>query len=976
MAPPVLRPENALKRAEELISVGDPLAALQSLYAYLSMRRIRFAQPQSLEPIVFKFLELGVTLKKGKIIKDGLHQYKKNMQISPEGLSSVGVVSRKFIDLIEVKIAEEQTKADELEQNDADEDLEGGVTPENLLISAAEEEQSVAGFNDEALTSWLRFTWESYRAVLDLVRNNSQLELTYSGAVNRTMNFCLKYNRKNEFKRLAEMLRQHLDSANYQHKYNNYTVDLSDASTLQRYLDQRFQQVNVSVKLELWHEAFRSIEDVHHLMAMSKRSAKPPVLANYYENLAKIFFVSGNYLLNAAAWEKFYKLYLTNPKATKQDFQFYASTFMLASLSIPSDELPVVGFDPLIRLCNLLSLESKPTRQQLIGAATEDSVFSEVDDEVKQLHSLLGEKFDIKTIKDELTQLLPALEAKAYFQQYAVPLRNFIIKKLFIGISEAYETIEFEELVSMVTLPGPFNLTRLQIEKSLMQAAMEDYVTFTIDHEADAVTFSKDPFEALAAVAGASALAEDVEEDEESEDAAKTPEGEETEVENEPEPVVTRNAAIRAHLSDLAKLLKEVEGFADGSYMYKVKVARENLIQQSNDTIARERKAAEERAKQIEERKKGESGKYLTAEQAAEDRLRRMMEEKAAADSRMEIEAKRRAEEKLEREKAMVREMEMVKLIEEVNAKGIIHIDPKDSKTMTAEDIRRMTIEQLSKDKKDLEDRMRHAFKKIDYMERALRKVELPALEKDAEKQESRDLENYNKMKTRLMEAARKEHEENTKLHERLAKMNEDYKAFKANLVSTRGAQLAELRAQNIANFEAAKKARIDKIRQERYEQLVEERKAELKAEEESARIAKEREERLRVNKEKDELYIKQREREEAIEKQLSSQRSAPAAAPAAAAPAAPAGKISYAERMRLRRQGIEVPDAEPVNRTPAPVAAPAPAPEPVAAPAPAPVAAPAPAPVAASIPAPDATPAAKKELSFAEKMRLKRAQR
>ncbi|SCU93031.1 LAME_0F02410g1_1 [Lachancea meyersii CBS 8951] len=955
MAPPALRPENALKRAEELITVGEPLAALQSLYSYLSMRRIRFAQPQALEPIVFKFLELGVNLKRGKIIKDGLHQYKKNMQVSPEGLSSVGVVSRKFIDLIEIKMAEEQTKSEELEQNDADEDLEGGVTPENLLISAAEEEQSVAGFNDEAITSWLRFTWESYRAVLDLVRNNSQLEHTYSGVVNRTMNFCLKYNRKNEFKRLAEMLRQHLDSANYQHKpagaqqkYNNYTVDLSDASTLQRYLDQRFQQVNVSVKLELWHEAFRSIEDVHHLMAISKRAPKPPVLANYYENLAKIFFVSGNYLLHAAAWEKFYKLYLTNPKATKADFQFYASTFMLASLSIPADDLPVVGYDPLIRLCNLLSLESKPTRQQLVGSATEESVFSEIDDEVKQLYSLLGENFDIKTVSGELEKLLPVLENKAYFQSYVTPLRNVIIKKLFIGISEAYESIQFDELVSLVTLPGPFALSKLQIEKFLMQSAMEDYVTFTIDHESGAVTFSKDPFEALSASTTVTSVA-DEEADEDLDESANTPEGEETEVENEREPVVTRNAAIRAHLSDLSKLLREVEGFADGSYMYKVKIARENLIQQSNETIARERKAAEERAKQIEERKKVESGRHLTAEQAAEERLRRMMEEKAAADIRMESEAKRRAEEKLEREKALVREAEMVKLIEEVNAKGIIHVDLKDAKTLTAEDVRRMTIEQLSKDKKDLEDRMKNAFKRIDHMERAFRKVELPALEKDAESQEARDLTSYEKTRSKLTEAAKKDHEENVKLHERLLKINGDYQKFKADLLSTRGAELAKARAEGIAKFEAAKKARIEEVRQQRYNKMVEERMAEIKAKEEAERIEKEREERARINKEKDELYLKQREREEAIERQLAAKSSQ--APPAAVS----TEKLSFAERMKLKRQGVPDSGAAPAARSPAPAPAPIPAPVPAAAPAPAPE---------------------KAELTFAEKMRLKRAQR
>ena len=91
------------------------------------------------------------------------------------------------------------------------------------------------------------------------------------------------------------MLRQHLDAANYQQsKSGNNLVDLSDADTLQRYLDQRFQQVDVSVKLELWHEAYRSIEDVFHLMKISKRAPKPSTLANYYENLVKVFFVSGD----------------------------------------------------------------------------------------------------------------------------------------------------------------------------------------------------------------------------------------------------------------------------------------------------------------------------------------------------------------------------------------------------------------------------------------------------------------------------------------------------------------------------------------------------------------------------------------------------------------------------------------------------------------------------------------------------------
>lgn len=131
MAPPALRPENAIRRADELVSVGEPMAALQSLFDLLSSRRSRFADAATLEPIIFKFLELGVELRKGKMIKEGLYQYKKHMQHTPEGLISVGAVARKFIDLIETKMTNIQAQADAKEESNkdqAEEDLEGGVT--------------------------------------------------------------------------------------------------------------------------------------------------------------------------------------------------------------------------------------------------------------------------------------------------------------------------------------------------------------------------------------------------------------------------------------------------------------------------------------------------------------------------------------------------------------------------------------------------------------------------------------------------------------------------------------------------------------------------------------------------------------------------------------------------------------------------------------------------------------------------------
>lgn len=908
-----LRPENAIKRADELVSVGEPLAALQSLADLLSSRKSRFADAASLEPIVFKFLELGIELRKGKVIKEALYHYKKNMQSSNEGLHSVGAVARKFIDLVETKMSAIQAQADAKEESneDEEEDLEGGVTPENLLISVYEQEQSVGGFNNDDVSSWLRFTWEAYRTTLDLLRNNSQLEITYSGVVSRTMQFCYKYNRKNEFKRLAEMLRQHLDAANYQQqKFGQYTVDLSDPDTLQRYSDQRFQQVNVCVKLELWHEAFRSIEDVHHLMAMSKRTPRPSILANYYENLAKIFFVSGNYLLHAAALDKFYELFLKNPNATAEDFNRHASQFILGALSIQLDDLPIAGFDPQIRLCDLLDLKSKPSRNDLVKKAGDKGVLENADSDVSKLYQLVESEFDVSKIKSELADLLPRLTSKSYFSDYAIPLRNLLVRKSVVAISAQKSSVSLTELYDLLSFAEPLELTAFELERCLIQAAMDDYVSISIDHEKDAVIFAKDPFDSWQA-----SIVEDVEasSEEKGEDAINA-DGVVAQEEEPVEQVFTRNSEVRFKLTELSKVLKTGDNYETSSYLQRVKLIREELIRQKEEIIKREREIAEQRAKElIEQKKRSEEENKIYAKRAAEERQRRVAEEKAAVESSMEKEAERRAQEKLEREKEAIHEQEMKKLILETNANGVIYIDPKEAKNMTSDKINQMVFEQVAKDKKELTERMTQAFKRLDHTERALRQLELPLLEKDAQTQKDRDLETYNSFKNKLVENAKEEHEKKLALHDRLNKIYGSFREYSSQIAVTKKEQLKKEREAKLQQLEEAKQRRIEDVRQQRYEARVAEVRARLEAEaeereqrEKAEELSRRRAEREKVMKERDEVARRQREVEEMLESRSRGGNlpapSAPAPAPVAAPEASSGRPMTMAEKMRLKR--------------------------------------------------------------------------
>ena len=59
-----LQPENALKRAEELIAVGQPQAALDTLQEVVTNKRFRQWQKPH-EKIMLKHIDLCVQLQKG-----------------------------------------------------------------------------------------------------------------------------------------------------------------------------------------------------------------------------------------------------------------------------------------------------------------------------------------------------------------------------------------------------------------------------------------------------------------------------------------------------------------------------------------------------------------------------------------------------------------------------------------------------------------------------------------------------------------------------------------------------------------------------------------------------------------------------------------------------------------------------------------------------------------------------------------------
>jgi len=261
----------------------------------------------------------------------------------------------------------------------------------------------------------LKFLWEVYRAVLDILKTNSRLEHVYHDVAARAFKFCKEHRRKAEFRRLCETLRGHfqhfqkfggtaaLFAANA-HKLKGW--DGWTMESLECHLSTRFTQLDIATSLEQYSEGFRTVEDIYSIMQLSKKAPKAKILSQYYEKLINIFWVSGNYLFHAYAWYKYYTLCSEYNKAmTNEQKVEQASCVLLASLSIPtldantsliSDDILGGDNDDVAnaktsRLAALLGFSVNTTRGGLLLELKGKNLVNIVPKEVKELYEILEE---------------------------------------------------------------------------------------------------------------------------------------------------------------------------------------------------------------------------------------------------------------------------------------------------------------------------------------------------------------------------------------------------------------------------------------------------------------------------------------------------------------------------------------------------------------------------------------------------------
>ncbi|TPX41814.1 hypothetical protein SeMB42_g05274 [Synchytrium endobioticum] len=861
------KPENSLKRSEELIAVGQHGAALQLLHEIIMSKRSRSTPVAALEQIMLKFIDLCVQMRKGKTAKEGLHQYKNMQQNS--NITTIEVVIKKFIGLSEQKVSDAQAKADKIAL-DAIEDLEAIETPESIILSTVSGEASKDRTDREVVTPWLKFLWEAYRTALDILRNNARLETLYQIVAGQAFGFCLKYTRKTEFRRLCDLLRQHLATAT-KYAHQTHSINLSEPETLQRHLDTRFIQLSAATELELWQEGFRSIEDIYNLLSMSKKPPKPFMMANYYEKMARILLVGENYLFHAAAWSRYYAIVRQNRNVSEEEHQRMACMVLLSALAVPIIQTgrskggveDTENKEKSQRLANLLRAPKPPTREVLLRDALAKTVLARVRPELRELYNILEVQFHPLSICKKIAPIMQQLQAHSEFSKYVMPIHQIILTRLLQQLSQVYTTIKIESVVKLASFPEPYNLDVHKVEKFIMNGCKKSELFIRIDHRNKSLTFESDVF-----MTGHKSSSEG------------------PKLSSSP---FTQTMGV--HLSLFAKKLHTAVLLVDPGKIDTAKKAKVAAFAAAIAHAEAEHQETLKRRALIERKKELREAEQARKEQE-EQRQKKMklLKEQELERQRQGDEQRKREVERIAVQKASIEKEEARKLAEKVAddlGKRKIKVVKEDLESLDADKLMALQFKKLEQERRDLEARLKVIARRNDFIERAFRREEIPLLQKDYEDQKETERAYQEALRQATMDAALRKHTEAMQAKQRMLRMLPDYRQYKLVLEAKRQKEYAELQLKAEADIAAAKEQRAleyaqmkedeRRKREEEEERLkVEAAMREQAAAEEAEREKKQREEleaRKAAEAEKlrklDEIAAKQRQREEEIEAKL-----------------------------------------------------------------------------------------------------------
>jgi len=837
------RPENAISKAEEFMKVGKPSRALDTLYDVIKSKKRNHQYSEKLiEEIMFKYLELCVDLKKSHVAKEGLFQYRNMCQ-------SVNVASLASVVQGYLNMAEKRTEAARQESVDKVEvdDLDNIATPEMIMLSAVSGEGAQDRSDRTILMPWVKFLWESYCQCLELLRTNSRVERLYHDIAQQAFKFCLKYQRKTEFRKLCDKLRNHLDLIIKQvPKQNNNapSINLNNAETQQMNLDTRLVQLDAAIHMELWQEAYKAVEDIHGLMQLSKKTFAPKMMANYYQKLALVFWKSDQYLFHAAAVFKHFQLTRDMKRnISSEELAKMASRVLAAVLCVPlpsqhpefdrfieTDRSPA---EKMARLALLLSLSQPPTRASLLRDCERFNVVTAASPEMQDLYNWLEVEFHPLNLCEKVDLKLKDIdenEELASLKQYDKALRDITLIRLLKQVAQVYQSIQLSRLIELAKFSTSHHLERLIVE-----SARQNDMQVRIDHRTRSVVFGTD-----------------------------LTESQRTDLKEGPHLQAMPSEQVRTQLmSMLAVLDKCTKTIHPDQTKIENLELRQRIVEAYHQSKVRDHQRLLARHKIIEERKEwleklNTANMVEIARKEEERRIGIKLQETARLEKEREERDKRRKEEEIKDIQLKHTKDKLAQLAStDIGKKVLDKMDAEEIEKLDADEIMAKQVEELEKEKKELQIRLKSQEKKVDHFQRALRLEEVPLLKEQYEGDKDAGKVIWMEQEQERIEQEKKDRTVAEESQLRLAVMKDDKDKYLENLLQERKNVFDRKLKEFTTTLETERVTRMEKRKEERKEERRtqwhqekeedEQRRKDEAAVAEKERLKEEEEERRRV---------------------------------------------------------------------------------------------------------------------------------
>ena len=466
-------------------------------------------------------------------------------------------------------------------------------------------------------------------------------------------------------------------------------------------------------------------------MGLINKAPKVALMATYYEKLTQIFWVSKNYLFHAHAWLNFYKLSRKhNTTISDEALTVMASSVMLASLSIPlieegrrdttslahllKMESGAAGMGSDVhkektqRMATLMGFMSSSKREDLLNTLLETDILQHVLPNVSTIFTLLEQKFDPLEIAASVKPLLEQLNGHPTLQQYVPALETLLVQRLIKQLTTVYSSVTIAYFKSLIT---GLKISYHQVEQLIVRSVQNGFVQVKIDHRKGCLRFGDMTLESKVMAAQLTTLGR--------------------------------------KLNDFVKIIQPQDK-AD-ALTTMVSTARLNLAVTNSRLLTR--KVTIEKQKEDIERLQQEKSKNQNRRREETEKQRRGMES-----ARLEQESKRREQDKRQRIKDEIALKETKQLFERLG-RDTEGLDISNLEHVDKDTIVREAKEKAARTKEDAQKKLRDQAKRLDYIVRATREVELLILKKAYDDQCNGDQELHGAKYAQLLETTILDHE-------------------------------------------------------------------------------------------------------------------------------------------------------------------------------------------------------------------------